>query len=278
MNLFEKEQTMNRVLATLSCTAVLISLPSATHATDVWDLASDSDDTPASTKNVLWHTAPAQIHDLKSQKGVTDQDWFRIYPRGQRSYEAQIVNLTGDANTWVNRIRRYAADGVTLLQTGVALDEGGWLSTLRWIHGPRGSGEFLQVLAGSLNYSAASQYSIQLKETTVYCTRYNNTGTQVSVLMIQRTDPDSSNTCSYEVRYNNAAGGEVGSSAGTLANALGNAMSVISTQTVPGVAGTTGSAYIAHTCGFGGISAKVVQLEPATGFSFDTSCATRPTN
>ena len=55
-------------------------------------------------------------------------------------------------------------------------------------------------------------------------------------------------------------------------------MNVIATATVPGVGGTSGSAFIAHSCGFGGLNAKVVALEPATGFSFDTTCATRSTN
>ena len=123
-------------------------------------------------------------------------------------------------------------------------------------------------------YSSAAQYSIQMRETTLYCPRYNNSASQASTLMIQRTDPDNSNTCSYEVRYNNSAGVELGSSAGNLASAgAGNVLNVISTSAVPGVAGTSGSAYIAHTCGFGGINAKVVQLEPSTGFSFDTSCS-----
>lgn len=270
---------MRKYVAALWCAVVAISVPSITYAADVWDLASDNDDTASSTRNVLWHTAPVQVHDLKAQHGVADDDWFRIYPRALRSYEAQIVNITGDGNTWTNRIKRYGADGVTLLQNGVALDEGGLLTTLRWIHGSRSSPEFLRVLAGSVSPSSASQYSIQLRETTLYCPRYNDSGSQTSVLLIQRTDPDSSNPCSYEVRFNSSTGVEVGSAAGTLASAgAGNVLSVIQTGTVPGVGGTSGSAFVAHTCGFGGINAKVVQLEPSTGFSFDTSCTTRPTN
>ena len=270
---------MRRDIATLLFAALVTSVPSVAQAVDVWDQATVHDDTAASTKNVLWHTAPAQVHDLKSQKSAADQDWFRIYPRAMRSYEVQIVNVTGDTDTGVNGIRRYAADGTTLLQTGVPLDEGAWMSTLRWIHGSRGSAEFLQVMADSLNTSSASQYSIQLRESTLYCARYNNSATQVSVLLIQRTDPDNSNTCSYEVRYNSPAGLEVGSSTGTLAAVSGgNALNVIATAAEPGVAGSSGSAFIAHSCGFGGINAKMVQLEPATGFSFDTPCVTRPTN
>jgi hypothetical protein len=81
------------------------------------------------------------------------------------------------------------------------------------------------------------------------------------------------------VRYNSPAGIEVGATIGTLPPVFaGNAMGVIATQSEPGVGGTSGSAFIAHSCGYGGINAKVVQLEPTTGFSFDTACVTRPTN
>jgi hypothetical protein len=268
---------MRRLLLTLSFATTVMSVSPAAQAVDPWDAASVHDDAAASTNNVLWHTAPAQIHDLKAQMGVADQDWFRIYPRARRSYEVQIVNVTGD--TGIDGVRRYAADGATLLQTGVALDQGASLSTLRWIHGPRGAAEFVQVLADGLNPSVASKYSIQLRETTAYCARYSNVGGQISSLLIQRTDPDNSTPCSYEVRYNTAAGVEVGSSTGTLAPVFGgNTMSVIATQSEPGVGGTSGSAFIAHSCGYGGINAKVVQLEPTTGFSFDTACVTRTTN
>ena len=50
---------------------------------------------------------------------------------------------------------------------------------------------------------------------------------------------------------------------------------VINTPNVAGVANHKGGAQITHTCGYGNLKAKVVALEPATGFSFDTPCTVR---
>jgi hypothetical protein len=52
-----------------------------------------------------------------------------------------------------------------------------------------------------------------------------------------------------------------------------NGMVVVNTSAVS--AGTSGSIQIAHTCGYGKVQAKVVALEPATGFTFDTACSPR---
>jgi hypothetical protein len=264
-----------KMLATLIAGTLTCSSPPCL-ATDVWDLAGDNDN-GTNTDNVLWHTAPAQIHDLAGQAGgtVIDQDWFIVHPRARRSYEVQFLNVTGDTDIWTGKPQRFASDGITLLQTGTNLDAGDWIVTMRWIQGASGATNYIQVVGENPTASSAAQYSIQLRETTMYCARYNNTGTQTSVLIIQRTDPDNGTTCNFEARFNNEAGTEVGAATGALAS--GNSMSVISTAGVAGVGATKGSAYIAHSCGYGGIAAKLVALEPSTGFSFDTPCSARPT-
>jgi hypothetical protein len=266
---------MQKFLVTTMVTLVAAAGATGALALDAWDLPPGTDNN-ANTDNVLWHTAPAQNHDLQAQGGVADQDWFLLYPRARRSYEIQMLNIAEDTNIWNNAPIRYAADTTTVLQTATFLDPGAWIMTMRWIQGATSSNEYLKVTNNSTTVGAGSVYSIQLRETTQYCARYNNASTQISVLIIQRTDPDNGTSCNYEARFNNAAGAEVGSSLGPLG--AGNTMAVISTSTVPGVAGTSGSAYIAHSCGIGGINAKMVALEPATGFSFDTPCQARPSN
>ena len=52
-----------------------------------------------------------------------------------------------------------------------------------------------------------------------------------------------------------------------------NGMIVVPTAGV--TAGTSGSIQIAHTCGYGKAQAKVVSVEPSTGFTFDTPCSPR---
>jgi hypothetical protein len=45
---------------------------------------------------------------------------------------------------------------------------------------------------------------------------------------------------------------------------------VLNAGTVSGVAGSSGAVTVAHDGRYGDLAAKVVALEPATGFSFDT--------
>jgi hypothetical protein len=45
---------------------------------------------------------------------------------------------------------------------------------------------------------------------------------------------------------------------------------------VPGLAGQSGAAEIAQMGGYGALTGKAVALEPATGFTFDTSIVALP--
>ena len=53
-------------------------------------------------------------------------------------------------------------------------------------------------------------------------------------------------------------------------------LQVLPTATVPGLAGQSGSAEIAQMGGYGALVGKAVALEPATGFTFDTSIQALP--
>jgi len=50
-------------------------------ATDVWDQASPTDDTPGNTRNVLIPGDPAQRHDVEAKAGPTAE---RLVPPGSR--------------------------------------------------------------------------------------------------------------------------------------------------------------------------------------------------
>jgi hypothetical protein len=50
----------------------------------------------------------------------------------------------------------------------------------------------------------------------------------------------------------------------------------MNTAAIPALAGASGSASIAHDGGWGGLAAKGVAVEPATGFTFDTPATTLP--
>ena len=147
---------------------------------------------------------------------------------------------------------------------------------LRWEVPPTVTGlGLLNVLRveGPTTGTVSSVYSIGYRETTLFCPRFNNTNGQVSVLIVQAAHYGRS-SCAFTAYFFSEAGGTpVAQQAGTL-DAEGEVVT-ISTPGVPGAANQKGGAQISHTCGYGNIKAKLVALEPATGFSFDTPCTVR---
>ena len=110
-------------------------------------------------------------------------------------------------------------------------------------------------------------YQIHALETTYAVPRFNNFGTQVTVLLLQNpTDY----AISGFVYFWNTSGAQVGVSPFTL---TGKQTQVLNTSTVaPGVAGAL---TIVNDGRYGDLSAKTVALEPATGFSFDSPMVPR---
>jgi hypothetical protein len=125
---------------------------------------------------------------------------------------------------------------------------------------------------------ANGQYDIMLYETTLFCPRFNNSGSQISVLILQGTDPlVVSPTCNYHVHFFNEFGTLLYSHTIETIDWLFD-VDVLSLSSIGAgvLAGQKGGAIISHTCGYGGIAAKLVALEPSTGFSFDTPCTYLP--
>src|SRR4030067_3847497 len=116
--------------------AFLFVLAGSVWSTDIWDSAADTDDF-VQTDNTLWHTANPQVHDLQAIGGVADVDWYRIFPRARRSYEVQILNITGDTNLNAGGIDRTNAIGTIVLQSSPGLHPMGNESTrifgMSWI-------------------------------------------------------------------------------------------------------------------------------------------------
>jgi hypothetical protein len=268
----------------VAASALLAALASGGVRADV----SEPDNSASLSANtLLLHGAPPALRDLA---GVNDIDYFTVDAVPGHSYEVRTMN-----SRWYGAVvtltRRNSSD--TLLQSGASYAMSsaraadgtvignvfGVLANLRWIEDAANRTVYIRYEhdASVTNFSAAvTQYEIEFVETTLYCPRYNNTGTQVSVLIIQRTNaPDSfdSNVCSAVASFFDESAAATGQT-GNLSFSS-NGMSVVQVANVPGVAGTRGSARIAHTCGYGGIQAKLVALEPATGFSFDTQCHSR---
>jgi len=262
---------MPSVLTVRRLVAVLLGLCLAAAATpssaDVWDNANSEDDGNG-TDNELFH-GDVQVHDLEADVGVTaDQDWFAIRSRPFSSYEVLVSGLQGEiwgsTNASVDRVNNLGS----VLTPGTSPPGGlGGSQSVRWANDTAAQSlDFIRVdgTTSDCNFfcTANAQYTIHMWETTGAIARFNNAGSQTTVLILQNpTDYAIAGT----VYFWASSGTQAGSQPFLLPP---KALSVISTPAiVPGIAG---SITITQTGRFGDLQGKSIALEPATGFSFDT--------
>ena len=251
------------------------------QADDKWEVATSNcanDDTPA-TCNQLIHGA-RQTHDIQAVSSARDQDWYVVETKARRSYEATLYNVStvpnpGTAGLGTLMTRNDNAGG--FLQASIGPDgplnygdDAGWL-TLRWIGGAANARERVRVQGKAFgNPGPNDQYDIAFVDTTYDVARFSNAGGQITVFLIRNASPA---TVAGNVYFYDTAGALL---ATVVLSVPVNGLQVIITPTVPGLANLAGSAAIAHTGGYGALSAKSVALEPSTGFSFDTPATVVP--
>ena len=235
---------------------------------DVWDTAIDTDDNTGTDNTPIHGTL--QVHDLGVRPGpVADQDFYSMEMRGFSSYEAIIDGLTGDTGGSLS-FNFLASDGTTVLATGTSLGSASCTlctQTVRFENNqatPRPV--FIRVGTPGCGTSCDSsdQYTFRFNETTLALPRYNNTGGQVTVIIMHNV---SELPVAGNIHLFNTAGTQVGSQAFTLP--VNNHL-VLNTTSIAGGAGTAGVITVSHNGRYGSLAGKAVVLDPATGFSFDT--------
>ena len=258
--------------------ALLVSLALLTAAPagaiDRWDLG-PGDDSPGATCNEMRHGTIQTAHDFDTG---TDQDWALIVVKKYHSYDARVgsgsaawfkvPDVPTPPCTDCGTFALMAVDG-TLLIAGVA-DSGmspntiyGTSSRIRWI-ASTDARQYLRTTAGT---QTNVSYDLEFYDSTYLLPRFNNSGTQVTILVLQN---GTAAAASVQIHFFNGAGTLLHSEPVSLA-AHGTA--VLNTSTVVALQGMSGSAVVAHTAGYGGLAGKGVALEPSTGFTFDTALA-----
>jgi len=217
----------------------------------------DDDSGGSLSSNELNHGA-AQRADLSVRP-----DYYRLGQRPHSSYEVVIDGTSGDSVPVV--LDRLAGDNVTVLQTASPIALGDSVS-LRWQNTTAATivNQTLRVDgACAAGCGTDDVYRIRAFETTYRVPRFNNTGSQVTVLLLQ-------NPSGYAVAGTvwlwNSAGSLLGSQPFVLA---ARATLVLNTASVPGAAGQGGTMTVSHDGRYGDLAGKTVALEPSTGFSFD---------
>jgi hypothetical protein len=174
-----------------------------------------------------------------------------------------LDGVSGDVAPAV--LERLAADNVTVLQSG---------TRLRWENasGAWVTNQHLRVrgLGCGSGCGADDVYRLRMWDTTCGVSRFNNSATQATVLVLQNPGTGPMSGRAY---FWSGSGGLLATQAFGLG---GREALVLNTAAVSGLVGQSGSVTVSHDGGHGGLSGKAVALEPATGFTFDTPMSPRP--
>jgi hypothetical protein len=240
---------------------------------DVWDVQTSNDNSPGGTQNELIHGSD-QIHDLGVLPGnFADEDWYRIGQKGYASYEVTVDATSGDIGAGV-LVQRFASDGATVLQTGQPVTTGlNYSQSLRWmnISASEVDDQFVRVVSSGCTTDCGPDdvYRLRAFETTQSIPRFNNSATQVTVLLLQ-------NPSGYPISGNIYFWATSGTLLGQQSFSLpAKNTLVLNTATVPGAGGVGGAITLANDGRYGDLTGKTVALEPATGFSFDSPMVPR---
>ncbi len=242
---------------------------------DVWDEGGDADNTCGSTPdNDLIHGV-SQVHDLGALPGpAIDQDFYTFGSRAYSSYEVVVDGTTGDLNNGGNPDFSFErVDGsCTFVQGFVDAGGFGFSRSIRWQTGGTTFFGAIRVGSGACGTSctAADQYHLRFYDTTYSIPRFNNSATQLTVLIVQNPTHYPADVTAW---FFNGAGSLLASQAFTLAPRSTN---VINTSGVPALNGQSGSIVVSNTARYGDLAGKAVAVEPATGFTFDTAMVARP--
>jgi hypothetical protein len=234
---------------------------------DVWDVGAWNDNTAAATQNELIHGS-VQFHDVAASGGVPDMDWFRIGQKPYSSYEI-VVDSTSATVTAGFQLERVASDQATVAQLSLPVTGSlAFSRSLRWENNTASGNdnEYVRVRNNicSTTCTANDVYLIRAYETTYAIPRFNNTGTQVTVIFIQ--NPTASPVAGT-VYFWSGTGSLLASQAFTLSakNLYG-----LNSSTITALAGQSGTITISNDARYGALAGKAVSLESSTGFSFDT--------
>jgi ELWxxDGT repeat protein len=205
--------------------------------------------------------------DLVPPAGRTqDVDWYVLREGLDSSYELTVDEISGDAVPLL--VER--TDGSTVVQTAAPTGTGTSLSA-RWHNtwlGPSGAHFRVRSAACGTGCGPDDTYRVRFYETTLRAPRVNTTGGQATFVVLQNT---STETVTGFMSLRPPNGDEYGEASfqvparGTLVYDVGAALPPF-----------TGSLTIAHDAPYGMLAGKVVSLDPATGFGFDTPLTYRP--
>ena len=261
---------MNTRLRGYAYAGLLVLLPVTGLTHDRWESSAFNTDDDDGTPNELVHGSVQRVHDLE---GLADEDWMVLRSKARHSYEARVGSGTAMWATlpFLANFDRVTASGVVLtpgLADGANVSVATTLS-VRWI-AAGSANEFLRAVGHDANLSANDTYDVELYDTTYFMPRFNNSASQITILVVQNT---TDSNVAGDIHFYDSGGALLS----TQPLGLGpQALLVLNSATIPALVGASGSVTIAHLGGWGALAGKGVSLEPTTGFTFDTPLTTLP--
>jgi hypothetical protein len=195
-----------------------------------------------------------------------------LYVLRQEAYSSYEAVLDGAFGTSGPQLDRMASDGVTPVQGSIGAGTGR-ARQLRWLQdsGAPQNGQYVRVRAGCTTAcSAGDGYRMRFYDTTYRIPRFNNGGTQSTVLLLQNP---TTRTVNARVRFWSLSGALLYSQSATLGPRTSYRLAAAS---VAALAGQSGSVTIAADAGYGELSGKAVSVDAANGFAFDSPMVARP--
>jgi hypothetical protein len=230
------------------------------------------DDAPPIAQQALVHGARIRGDAAPDPGPVADRDHFRIAQAPYTSWEVVLDEVSGDAAPGLT-LDLLGEDNSTVLFTSTPVGAGAARS-LRWQRRQsyQETRQHVRVMGASCGTTCGADdtYRVRLYETTARIPRFNNSGSQVTVVVLDNTTSQAV-TANVDFWYTNGA-----LLASVPLTIQPRGVGVVNASTVPGLAGLNGSVTITHDGSYGALQGKAVSLEPAAGFAFDTPLENRP--
>jgi uncharacterized repeat protein (TIGR01451 family) len=261
-NVFEADETFLLTLTNPSGSTIVDGVGEVTTLND--DSAQ-----PSGSVDELVHGS-SETRSLESAPGpVAIAQYWRIRQEAGASYEVGVDATSGDLGPEGPALERVASDG-TILQR--ANGEGAARS-LRWASsvGPV-TDERIRVQSRGciLDCDAADVFRVRMWETTASMARFNNSATQVTVVLLQNPTPE---VVTGSIGFFGQDGTLLWQEPLSLAP---GATLALNSSGIPALQGQGGSIRVASDAPYGALQGKAVAVEPATGFTFDTPLVPRP--
>jgi hypothetical protein len=206
--------------------------------------------------------------DLQAQGPIPDRDLYVVSLGPYTSYEVLIDEASGSLGTGSGpRLERVAASDLSTVLASSQPVGTGPARSLRIRNATSVTVDaFMSVRSNSCGTDCGPEdvYRIQSRETTASLPRFNQSGTQNTILIVQNR---SDHTVNGSANYWSPVGVRLVSQPFTL---LARRTFVLIGNTLPQLTGQSGAITIDHDGRYGDLEGKAVSVEVSTGFGFDT--------